>query len=66
MTNRPWLKAVGVFAFMAFMAFLAAQAATGFMRQLFADAVYPRALRAIDVFLVTLFTGPFGERGTGQ
>ncbi|AKQ41906.2 hypothetical protein CP97_07490 [Aurantiacibacter atlanticus] len=54
---------MGVFAF---MAFLAAQAATGFMRQLFADAVYPRALRAIDVFLVTLFTGPFGERGAGQ
>lgn len=63
MINRPWLKAVGVFAF---MAFLAAQAATGFMRQLFADAVYPRALRAIDVFLVTLFTGPFGKRGAGQ
>lgn len=43
-----------------FMAFLAAQAATGFMRTVFAGGVYPRALRAIDAILETCFVGPLG------
>ena len=60
MTTRTYVRAAGVFAF---MAFLSAQAATGFMRELFAGSVYPRAMRALDVFIETVFTGPFGEVG---
>ena len=46
-----------------FMAFLAAQAATGFMRDLFAGGVYPKAMRAFDWILSTFFTGPLGQAG---
>ena len=46
-----------------FMAFLAAQAATGFMRDLFAGGVYPKAMRAFDWILNTFFTGPLGQAG---
>lgn len=45
------------------MAFLAAQAGTGFMRELFAGDVYPRALRAFDWILQIVFTGPLGRTG---
>ena len=46
-----------------FMTFLAAQAATGFMRDLFSGPVYPRAMRAFDWILATFFTGPLGKAG---
>lgn len=46
-----------------FMAFLAGQAATGFMRDLFAGGVYPRAMRAFDWILGAFFVGPFGQVG---
>jgi hypothetical protein len=46
-----------------FMVFLALQAATGFMRDLFAGGVYPRAMRALDTVLETLFTQPLGQAG---
>ena len=46
-----------------FMVFLAAQAATGFMRDLFVSGVYPRALQAFDWILSTFFTDPLGRAG---
>lgn len=46
-----------------FMSFLAAQAATGFMRNLLAGGVYPRAMRAFDWILETFVTGPLGNIG---
>jgi hypothetical protein len=46
-----------------FMAFLALQAATGFMRDLFVGGVYPRAMRALDWVLETLFIQPLGHGG---
>ena len=56
----PSLKAGFVFLF---MTFLAAQAATGFMRDVFAGGAYPRAMRAFDWILATFFTGPLGHAG---
>ena len=47
----------------AFFAFLAAQAASGFMHTLFADGVYPRAMRAFDAVLDAALIGPFGPFG---
>lgn len=58
--TRAAVKAGLVFLF---MAFLAAQAATGFMRDMFAGGVYPRAMRAFDWILSTFFTDPFGRAG---
>jgi hypothetical protein len=57
---RVGLKAAFVFCF---MAFLSAEAATGFMRTLFAGGVYPRAMRAFDWMLKTFFTDPLGQTG---
>ncbi len=57
---RASLKAAFVFLF---MAFLAAQAGTGFMRDVFAGGVYPRAMRAFDWILATFFTGRLGQAG---
>ena len=55
--GRIIFKAAFVFAF---FAFLAAQAASGFMHTLFADGVYPRAMRAFDAMLDAALIGPFG------
>ena len=57
---RAGAKAAFVFLF---MVFLAAQAGTGFMRSLFSDGAYPRAMRAFDVILETVFIGPLGRPG---
>ena len=58
--GRIIFKAAFVFAF---FAFLAAQAASGFMHTLFADGVYPRAMRAFDAMLDAALIGPFGPIG---
>lgn len=58
--TRAAVKAGLVFLF---MAFLAAQAATGFMRDVFAGGVYPRAMRAFDLILSAFFTDPLGRAG---
>lgn len=60
MIARASIKAGLVFLF---MSLLAAQAATGFMRDLFAGGVYPRAMRAFDWILETFVTGPLGNIG---
>ena len=57
---RAVAKAAFVFIF---FAFLAAQAGTGFMRLLFSGAIYPRAMRAFDAILETVFIGPLGQAG---
>jgi hypothetical protein len=57
---RASAKAAFVFLF---IAFLAAQAGTGFMRSLFSGAIYPRAMRAFDAILETVFIGPLGQTG---
>jgi hypothetical protein len=58
--GRGIVKALFVFLWMGFMA---AQAATGFMHQLFEGGFYPRAMRPIAWIVDTLFTGPFGHTG---
>jgi hypothetical protein len=58
--SKSMFKAGFVFLF---MAFLAAQAWTGFMHDMFAGAVYPRAMRAFDWIIETFFVGPLGRTG---